>query len=141
VAAKPKQETPQPPGDAELKRRLGPAWPAYAALLAAAADLRPEWKYYGAKYGWNLKLFKGSRNLCFVNQYEGEFVVAFLFGERDIPRVLASGIGPALRDEFTTAKQYVEGRPLRVRVRTEAELPVVQQLLDIKRSPSKPLRA
>lgn len=141
MAAKPKPEQPQPPTDAELKRRLGPAWPAYTALLAAAADLRPEWKYYGARYGWNLKLFKGSRNLCFVNHYEGEFTVAFLFGERDVPRVLQSGIDQALKDEFTTAKQYVEGRPLRIRVRTEAELAAVPQLLDIKRSPSRPLRA
>ena len=140
MAAKPKQ-TPQPPADAELQQRLGEAWPAYRALLEATADLRPEWKYYGAKYGWNLKLFKGSRNLCFLDHYQGEFTIAFLFGERDVPRVLESGIPPALKDEFTGAKQYVEGRPLRMRVRTPAELPAVLALLDIKRSPTRPQRA
>lgn len=140
MAVKPK-ETPQPPGDAELEQRLGPAWPAYRALLEATADLRPEWKYYGQKYGWNLKLFKGSRNLLFMNQLEGELALAFLFGERDVPRVLESGIAQSLKDQFTAAKPYVEGRALRMTVRTVAELPAVLELLAIKRSPTRPQRA
>ncbi|NJD09535.1 MAG: DUF3788 family protein [Gemmatimonadetes bacterium] len=133
--------TPQPPADAELRQRLGATWPVYRALLDAAADLRPEWKYYGPKYGWNLKLFKGSRNLCFLNHYQDEFLVAFRFGERAVPRVLASGIPQALKDEFMAAKPYVEGRPLRLKVRAAAELPAVLELLDIKRQPSPRERA
>ena len=132
---------PQPPAAAELQQQLADAWPAYRALLDGAADLRPEWKYYGVKYGWSLKLFMGSRNLCFIGHYDREFVVAFLFGERDVPRVLESGVPQALKDEFTAAKAYVEGRGMRVHVRGPADLAPVRELLDIKRSPRKPLKA
>ena len=132
---------PQPPAAAELQQQLADAWPAYRALLDGAADLRPEWKYYGVKYGWSLKLFKGSRNLCFIGHYDREFLVAFLFGERDEPRVLESRVPQALKDEFTAARRYAEGRPLRVHVRGPDDLPPVLELLDIKRTPRPPLKA
>jgi len=136
-----KKAAPEPPTDAQLERQLGSAWPAYRALREATTDLRPEWKWYGEKYGWSLKLFKGSRNLCFLNHYAGEFMAAFLFGERDVPRVLGAGLSPAHREEFSTARQYAEGRPLRVRVRGAEDLPVVLELLEIKRSPIRPPRS
>jgi hypothetical protein len=132
--------TPQPPGDAELQQQLGGAWHAYRALLDAAADLRPEWKYYGQKYGWTLKLFAGSRNLCFLGPHEGELMVAFLFGPRDFERVLESGVPQAMKDELLASKRYVEGTPLRIRVRTPADLPPIMELLEIKRHPVRPAR-
>jgi hypothetical protein len=134
------KETPQPPGDAELQRQLGGAWQAYRALLDAATGLRPEWKYYGQKYGWSLKLFAGTRNLCFMGPYDGELLVAFLFGERDVERVMASGIPQAFKDELAAARAYAEGRPLRVRVRNPEDLAPVMELLAIKRTPTKPPR-
>jgi hypothetical protein len=129
--------TPQPPGDAELQQQLGEAWTTYRALLAAAPDLRPEWKYYGAKYGWTLKLFLGSRNLCFLSPHEGELMVAFLFGPSDFERVLESGVPEPMKDELRTARRYVEGTPLRMTLKTPTDLPPVLELLEIKRTTRK----
>jgi hypothetical protein len=132
--------TPQPPGDAELEQQLGEAWSAYRALLDASADLRPEWKYYGAKYGWSLKLFYGSRNLCFLGPHDGQLMVAFLFGPADFERVLDSGIPEPLKEELRTARRYVEGTPLRIMVKSPADLPPVLELLQLKRTTKKAAR-
>jgi len=66
-------------------------------------------------------------------------MAAFLFGERDVPRVLGAGLSPAHREEFSTlgstrragrcACGCAGGRPA-----------VVLELLEIKRSPTKPPR-
>ena len=130
-------DVPRPPADATLERSLGAAWPAYRTLVEGQAGLRPEWKYYGQKYGWSLKLFAGKRNLCFVGPRDGEFMVAFIFGERDVPRVLAADIPQVLKDEFGATRPYAEGRGLRVSVRDISELTTVLALLDIKRNPTK----
>jgi hypothetical protein len=134
------KETPQPPGESELQAQLGDAWHVYRALLDATTDLRPDWKYYGQKYGWTLKLFAGKRNLCFVGPHAGELMVAFLFGERDVERVLQSDVAQSLKDELMAAKPYAEGRPLRIRVRKAEDLPPIMALLEIKRTPLKPPR-
>lgn len=136
----PPRAAPPPPDDAELQRILDEAYPAYRALLDSAPELRPEWKYYGQKYGWSLKLFAGRRNLCFLAARERELGVAFVFGKRDVPRVLAAAIPQAMKDEFAAAKPYPEGQGLRIKVRTLADLEPVQELLAIKRNPLKPGR-
>ena len=58
-----KSKTPArvPPTESELRALLGESFAAYEALLAGHADLRPEWKYYGPKSGWTLKLFDGRK--------------------------------------------------------------------------------
>lgn len=40
-------------------------------------DLTPEWKHYGAKSGWILKLFSKKLNVLFVIPMQGYFRVAF----------------------------------------------------------------
>lgn len=135
--AKAERVLPEPPADQALAGLLGGAWPAWRALLDGQGELRPEWKYYGQKYGWSLKLFRRSRNLCFLTPGEGAFMAAFLFGERDRQRVLEAGLPQALRDEFAAARSYVEGTPIRVQVRGPADLAPVLALLEIKRSPVK----
>jgi len=135
------RKVPEPPADAELRELVAGAWPAWRALLAGQPELRPEWKYYGEKYGWNLKLFSGKRNLCFVVPGAGQFTVGFVFGERDAQRVLESNVPQAVKDELAAARQYMEGRGVRVVVREEPQLVPVLQLLAIKRTARRPLDA
>lgn len=122
-----------PPSDAELRALLGARFAAYEALLRANADLRPEWKYYGPKSGWTLKLFDRRRNLCFIMPREGELGVAFLLGEAAVRRALDSDLPEPLKQEIRDARQYVEGRPVRLTVRGKADLQRVATLLAIKR--------
>jgi hypothetical protein len=123
---------PEPPQEQETAARMGPAYPLYRALVESG-PFTPEWKYYGAKYGWSLKLFEKKHNLCFIAPQEGAFQVAFVFGDRAVERVLASDCGEASKEELRTGKKYPEGRAVRLTVRSEAELAEVRKLLAVKR--------
>jgi hypothetical protein len=132
------RDVPDPPAHAELEGLLAGAWPAWRALLDGQPELRPEWKYYGAKYGWSLKLFSGKRNMCFIAPGAGQFTVGFLFGANDTQRVLSSDVPQALKDELADAREYIEGRAVRVVVARHEDLKPVLQLLAIKRAPRRP---
>jgi len=125
-------DRPQPPAEKEIRARLGAAFPLYRALLDSG-PFRPEWKFYGARYGWSLKLFEKKRNLCFIAPKEGAFDVAFVFGERAAEAALAGPAQEWLKEALRSARRYPEGRGVRVTVATTAELEQVQELLAIKR--------
>lgn len=124
---------PPPPADADLRRLLGGAYRAYAALLDRNPGLRPEWKYYGAGNGWSLKLFHGKRNLCFVSPRETRLLIGFALGAKAVEQALGSGLPESVKQEIRQARAYVEGRAVRLEARTEQDLEPVQVLLDIKR--------
>jgi hypothetical protein len=130
---KPKTLAQVPPTESELRALLGASFAAYQALLAGNADLRPEWKYYGPKSGWTLKLFDRRRNLCFLMPRAGELGVAFALGEAAVKRALDADLPAPLKQEIREARQYVEGRPVRLTVRDAADLALVATLLAIKR--------
>lgn len=125
---------PPEPTDADLRESLAKSYTALETLLQRNHQFRPEWKYYGAKLGWSLKLFDGKRNLCFIAPQENHFIVAFVLGARGVEQALASQLPERLKQEIRTARTYAEGRGIRVTVRTTRDLAPVQQLLEIKRS-------
>jgi hypothetical protein len=131
----PRHAAPPAPTIADLQLLLGPAFAAYEALLHGHPELRPEWKYYGAKSGWTLKLFEKTRNLCFVMPRAGELSIAFVLGARAVELALRSTLPESIRQEIRAARTYAEGRGVRVAARTPADLGPVETLLAIKRQP------
>jgi len=124
---------PEPPRDEDIRAKLGDVFPLYHELLEDPA-LVPEWKYYGAKYGWSLKLFEKKRNLCFINPKEGLFDVAFIYGDRAVQEALAASPRADIEALLRGARHYPEGWGVRVTVGSEAELGQVRLLLAIKRA-------
>ena len=122
-----------PPSDAELRTLLGRRYAAYTAFLEQNAALRPEWKYYGAKSGWSLKLFDGKRNLCFVQPRPGRLQISFLLGRDAVAAALASALPETVKQALREARVYVEGTPAHVRVDSKRDLAAAQLLLQIKR--------
>jgi hypothetical protein len=51
------------PDTAAIKAALGAKYPWYEAILEAAKGFEQEWKYYGKKYGWKLKVHDGAKAL------------------------------------------------------------------------------
>lgn len=127
------QAPPPEPTAEEIEAQLGSSFAAWEALLGAHPDLRPEWKWYGPKNGWTLKLFDGKRNLCFLSPGDGRFLAAFVLGHDAVERALKSTLPPELRREIAGARTYPEGRPARIEVRAEEDLGPVHTLLEIKR--------
>ncbi len=125
-------QAPQPPSDEEVRARLRRAFPLFRALVEDG-DFRPEWKFYGPKHGWSLKLFEKKRNLCYLNPKEGAFDVAFIFGDRVREEVLAGSAPEAIKALFQGARHYPEGWGVRLTVGKKADLEQALRLLAIKR--------
>ncbi len=123
----------QPPSEEEIRARLGHAFPLFQALMEDA-DLRPEWKFYGPKYGWSLKLFEKKRNLCFVGVEQGELSIAFILGEKALARALDADLPAPLADKVRHARTYPEGYGVTLSVSKKADLDSVRRLLEIKRA-------
>lgn len=125
-----------PPTARDVARVLGARAALWAALIerleVAHGPLRLEWKHYGKASGWTLKIFKGSRNLCFVSPKDGAFVVAFVFGDRAVAAVERSGLPTELVEALVTARKYAEGRGVRVEVQSPADVDHILTLTAVK---------
>jgi len=124
---------PDPPQEEAIRTRLGDVFPLYRALLEAG-PFTPQWRYYGEKYGWSLKLFEKKRNLCFIGPKEGCFDVAFIFGDRVRDAALAGDQPEDIMGMLRAGRHYPEGWGVTVSVRGAEELELVKQLLAIKRA-------
>jgi len=126
---------PTAPTQSEIDAIIGDGAALLEAFLARNPELRPEWKYYGAKYGWGLKLFLKKRNMCFVGHEPGALAVTFIYGDRAYERLLASDLRPDVREVAEGAKRYPEGRGVRLVLRGASDLDAAQLLLEVKRAP------
>lgn len=96
--------------------------------------LTPEWKHYGKTIGWTMKLLRGKRNLCFIVVCRGYFAVSFVFGDKAVRAVEQSDLPPDLVAELVNARRYVEGRGIRITVKSRRALEQAKILLDIKQA-------
>ncbi|MDR3652455.1 MAG: DUF3788 domain-containing protein [Paludibacter sp.] len=95
-------------------------------------DCHTEWKYYGSKIGWSLKLFNKKRNVVFVGIEEGYFRLAFAFGEKAFQEIMKSNLPDSIKQQLSEAKVYVEGRPLRLDIKNKTDSTPLFQLIKIK---------
>jgi hypothetical protein len=94
-----------------------------------------EWKHYGQKSGWTLKLLvRAKRNLCFIVVGQGAYAVGFVFGDKAVAAVEQSGLPADLVAQLVNARRYAEGRGIRLEVRTRQDLAHAIRLLEIKRT-------
>jgi len=93
-----------------------------------------QWKYYGKKMGWTMKLLLKERNLCFISAYPGYFAVAFVFGDKAVASVEKSTLPAELVRELVQARRYAEGRGIQIEVKSRRSLEYAKALIDIKRA-------
>jgi len=91
-----------------------------------------EWKYYGVKYGWSFRLKDKKRNIIYMGPQDGSFMVAFSFNDKGVDTVQDSSLPQSIKDELRSAKKYVEGRGIRLKVRTKADVANIKTMVDIK---------
>lgn len=94
--------------------------------------LAREWKHYGQKSGWTLKLFSKKRNLLFVLPGDGVFTLAFVFGARAVDAILKSELPDTIKSELINAQKYAEGRGIRFLIKDKSEIENVLKLIRIK---------
>jgi hypothetical protein len=126
----------QPPTAASLSRELGRAkvhWDTLESSLATDwPDLTLEWKFYGGKYGWQLKVSRKRRAVLYMLPGKGSFVAALALKGRALSALVECGLPASLVDEILSAKEYPEGRPARVVVTSAQKVRQVQRLISLK---------
>ena len=125
-----------PPDEVSLRKALGKAHHAWETILADAQTRGPglalQWKFYGEKHGWQLKVALGKRALVYLIPGKGNFTAALALNERAVAGLDRSGLPAPLVRDIEQAKVYVEGRPARIEVRGAAEAAIVKRLMDLK---------
>lgn len=124
----------KPPDDAALAAALGRAKRHWDAILASLPEdgIAREWKFYGAKYGWQLKIAKGKRAMLYLVPRPSKFGAALALPDQAVAALRGSGLPAALVQEIESARRYPEGRPARIEVSAREDAEIVQRLLAIK---------
>jgi hypothetical protein len=120
----------------DVARVLGPVLPLWDDLVDRLDDrwgpLTPVWKHAGAKYGWSLRLKRRDRTLVYLIPTEGGFLAALVFGERAVDAIRAARLPAAVKRLVEQATPYVEGRGIRLAVRSPATVRLVERLVALK---------
>ena len=95
-------------------------------------DIHEEWKFYGQKYGWQLKLIQKKRTILYVIPSDGCFRVTFVFGDRAVEAVEKSDLPETIKETLKNARKYMEGRGVQVEVKGAENIEIVEKLSEIK---------
>lgn len=129
-------EKAKPPTNHELTALLGESYAAFLALTQRGSSVTCEWKRYSRTSPWVLKVSQGDRTLFYATPRAGAFEATVVLGKRATEAALNGQVSKKLHASIRSAKTYVEGRPVRVVVTNEADVPGVEQLVAVKLNPT-----
>jgi hypothetical protein len=122
------------PGDEALRARLGAAVAAWDDLLGRTAGFERAWKDYGGRIGWQLKISRARKALCWATPQDGAFRAAFALrdDEREALLDLPGARLPAeVKDALRSAVRAGEGWPLRLTVTPDSGAGALRSVLDV----------
>ena len=127
---------PKPPDEAALAAALGGAKPFWDLLVVGMAEELGldgrEWKSYGPKHGWALRLKRGKRNIVHLAPHQGCFTVLLIFGDRAVKAARASGLSRSAAKLLDEAPRYPEGTGIRLEVKGSRQVPLIRKLARLK---------
>lgn len=121
------------PDDQRLKIAFGLVYPAYKEIVTLIETYPREWKFYGPKYGWQLKVSHKGKALVYLTPVEGSFRLGFALRDNEKEALLNSKLPAKAKEELRAAKRYPEGYPLRLQVRKENDVKVIRLVVDTLR--------
>lgn len=122
----------EPPDLTPLLGKAKPAWDALCKFLAEAPGTTSEWKFYGAKYGWQLKVTAKRRALVYLIPREGRFTAALALRDDAIEALRAARFPAERLREIDEARASTEGKPARIEVTGVPDLRLVKMLVSAK---------
>jgi len=119
------------PDDPELKKTLKGALPAYMEILTLIDGFSREWKFYGPRLGWLLKVTQKGKALFYLTPEDGSFRLGLAVRDKEKEVLLNSKLPAKAKDELAHAKRYPEGHPLKLQVKKESDMRTVRLVIGI----------
>jgi hypothetical protein len=119
------------PDESKLKKTLGELYSAYKEILGLTYAFDHEWKYYGKKFGWQLKVVRKGKALLYLIPQEKSFRIGCAVRENEKERLMNSSLPPKAREELASAKKYPEGYPLRLEIKSKTDMRTVRAVLEV----------
>ncbi len=124
------------PDEAMLAEVLGPSKGLWDVVLACLAEECPgvqnEWGFAGPRYGWSLSPKHKKRTILYLTPQRESFLVSFALGERAVVAAEQSTLPAHVLDAIRSARQYAEGRGVRIDVRQRGDVDAIKKLIEIK---------
>ena len=128
-----KAQEPQKP---ELNSVLGEAselWDQLVSSIESGFDpLAEEWVFSGKKWGWALRLKHKKRAVLYMTPSEGFFYVGFALGKKAVNAAHTSDLPKNVLRIIDCAQDYVEGKAVRLEVRSVHDVSNVVEIANIK---------
>lgn len=126
----------KPPGDEDLAVVLGSTFIHWNKLKSIIEkDFSPlsiEWGFASKNTGWGLRLKQDKRTVLYMTPCEGYFLASFALGEKAVNAAHGSDLPASVLEVIDGAKKYVEGRAVRLEVRSAGDVRNVKKLAAIK---------
>jgi hypothetical protein len=119
------------PDDPELKKVLKGVHPAYMEILTLIDGFSREWKFYGQRLGWQLKVTQKGKALFYLIPEDGSFRMGLAVREKEKEVLLNSKLPAKAKEDLANAKRYPEGYPLKLQVKRESDMKAVRLVLGI----------
>ncbi|MDD4857304.1 MAG: DUF3788 domain-containing protein [Candidatus Krumholzibacteria bacterium] len=127
-SSRPNQET--------LSKTLGKASALWGDLLTYLASeyepLTEDWHFPGKNYGWGLRVKQKKRTILYMTPCAGHFLVSFALGEKAVRAAHESRLSDSVLKLIDDARQYAEGRGVRIEVRNRGDVEEIKRLAAIK---------
>jgi len=138
MAKKREDQYPQPPTEHELAEMLGRVkanWDVLNKYLVETFEpVSSEWKSYSKKVPWTLQLKHKKRTIIYLTPEKRNFMAVLVYGDKAVKIASDSNLPPDIMTSINEARKYVEGRPIRIQVRTKKDIVLVKKLVAIKMS-------
>jgi hypothetical protein len=126
----------QMPSENDLKQVLGEKHKLWMEIrkrvLHAYPGASESWNFPGKKYGWSYRIRDNKRAIIYFLPRERAFMVAFVFGGKATDAILDSEVSEEIKTELKNAKDYAEGRGIRIPVQDRESLEDIFHLIDFK---------
>ena len=124
----------KPPSASDVAALLGKAHNHFQ-VLTSRPGAACEWRRYSTNAPWVVKVSEGDRTLFYITPKPGGLEVTVVLGERAVAAALDGRVAKKLHASIRAAKAYVEGRPVRVLVKSQADVRAVESLVAVKLRP------
>lgn len=124
------------PDDNDLKTAVKDTFEIWNSLKEFTLQNQPKaictWNYPGAKYGWSFKISDKKRAIIYLLPRDSYFKAAFVFGKKAVDQIMNSSLQEEIKTELINAKEYAEGRGIRIDVKDLSIADSIKELIKIK---------